>query len=234
MKYTTVLFDADGTLLDFLRSEREAVSEALRLMGVVPTDEMLTVYSAINDELWKRLERGEITRSVLLYHRFELLFDRYGAEADSREMAATYMRCLSRKGYVLEGAEELCRALFGRCRLYIVTNGTESIQKGRFADSGLQSYFDECFISEVIGHNKPSERFFEHVAERIPDFSKEKTVIVGDSLSSDILGGIRFGIDTCWYNPEGKSVPEDMEGRITYVAKSFDEILAFLTEGGCA
>ena len=232
MKYDTVLFDADGTLLDFLKSEREAVAEALRLCGVSPTDEMLTVYSAINDELWKRLERGEIARSVLLYHRFELLFERYGVSADAHEMAATYMDCLSHKGYVLEGAEALCRRLFGKCRLYIVTNGTEIIQKGRFADSGLQPDFEKCFISEVIGYNKPSEKFFQRVAESIPDFCKEKTVIVGDSLSSDILGGIRFGIDTCWYNPQGKTAPEDMEGNITYVAKSFDEIFAFLTEGG--
>lgn len=231
MKYEIVLFDADGTLLDFLRSEKEAVSEALKQMGVTPTEEMLTAYSAINDELWKQLERGDIQRSVLLYHRFELLFNRYGLTADAREMAATYMRCLSEKGYVIDGAEELCKDLFGKCRLYIVTNGTEIIQKGRFARSGLQPYFEEFFISEVIGFNKPDGRFFEHVASKIPDFSKEKAVIVGDSLSSDIRGGIGFGIDTCWYNPEGKPVPEEMSGLITYVAGSFDEILSFLEEG---
>lgn len=234
MKYDTVLFDADGTLLDFQRSEREAVAEALREMGVCPTDEMLEVYSQINDELWKRLERGEIQRSVLMYHRFELLFDRYGVIANAQEMASAYMRTLARKGYVLDGAEELCEKLRGACRLYIVTNGTEIIQKGRFARSGLEPYFEECFISQTIGYNKPDERFFEYVASRIRDFTKEKTLIVGDSLTSDILGGIRFGIDTCWYNPKKNSAPDDMEGKITYVANDFDDICRAIAEGGDA
>ncbi len=231
MRYDTVLFDADGTLLDFQKSEREAVAEALQSMGVSPTAEMLEIYSQINDDLWKKLERGEIERSVLLYHRFELLFERYGIFADAKEMAKRYMQTLSTKGYVLEGATELCEKLRGVCRLYIVTNGTEVIQKGRFARSGLESYFEKCFISQVIGYNKPSEKFFEYVAADIPDFSKEKTLIVGDSLSSDIQGGIRFGIDTCWYNPEGKTVPDSMKGNITYIAENFDEIFRSITEG---
>ncbi len=232
MKYNTVLFDADGTLLDFQRSEREAVAEALQSLGICPTEEMLDVYSQINDELWKRLERGEILRSVLQYHRFELLFERYGLAADARKMAEVYMQTLAGKGYVLDGARELCERLRGRCRLYIVTNGTEIIQKGRFARSGLTPYFEECFISQVIGYNKPDEKFFKYVASQIPDFSKENAVIVGDSLSSDILGGIRFGIDTCWYNPRKKTTPDDMKGKITYIAENFDDILRFLTEGG--
>ena len=231
MKYDIVLLDADGTLLDFHRSEREAVAEALRTMGLCPDGKMLDDYAEINDGLWKRLERGEIERSVLLYHRFELLFERYGVFADAKETAALYMTLLARKGYVLEGARELCESLFGQARLYIVTNGTESIQRGRFADSGLEPYFDRIFISQVVGYDKPDVRFFDHVAEQIPDFSKERALIVGDSISSDILGGIRFGIDTCWYNPSGKSTPEDMADSITYVARDFNEIFRCVTEG---
>ena len=231
MRYDTLLLDADGTLLDFERSEKEAFCEALASFGVTATEEMVATYSAINDDLWKQLERGEILRSVLLYRRFELFFERYGIRADAHEMAATYMRTLTSKGYVLEGADALCERLSKCCRLYIVTNGTEVIQNGRLADSGLLPYLTGCFVSEPIGYNKPSEKFFEYVAEHIPSFSKEKTMIVGDSLSSDILGGIGFGIDTCWYNPKNKKAPVEMDGKITYTAKTFDEILACVTEG---
>ncbi len=232
MKYDIILFDADGTLLDFHRSEKEAVAQALRDLGICPTEEMLQVYSQINDGLWKQLERGEIERSVLLYHRFDILFERYGIEADAKKMADLYMRTLTTKGYTLEGARELCERLRDVSRLYIVTNGTESIQRGRFAVCGLESYFGEIFISQVIGYDKPSEKFFEHVAERIPDFSKERTLIVGDSLSSDILGGIRFGLDTCWFNPSKKPIPDGMEGKITYIVNDFDGVFRVATAGG--
>ncbi|MBE6547020.1 MAG: noncanonical pyrimidine nucleotidase, YjjG family [Ruminococcaceae bacterium] len=231
MRYTTVLFDADGTLLDFLRSEKESVAQTLSDMGLSPTEEMLTVYSAINDSLWKRLERGEIEKQVLFYHRFELLFAEYGLHADPKETAVRYMTHLSGKGYVLAGAKELCQCLYGAVRLYLVTNGTESIQRGRWANSGLSPYFEDVFISDVIGYEKPDHRYFEYVAAHIPDFRRENTLLVGDSLTSDIPGGIGFGIDTCFYNPKGKSVPAELRERLTYEATDFQQIYETIMQG---
>ncbi len=226
MKYKYILFDADGTLLDFERSEAEAVAEAMALHGVEPTESNIKLYSEINDGLWKRLERGEIEKSVLLYHRFELLLDAVKVTADAKAMARDYMNLLSQKGYMLAGAEELCRELFGKVKMYIVTNGVEFIQRGRYAICGIEKYFDGIFISDVIGHQKPSLKYFEHVEEHIEGFEKEMAVIVGDSLTSDMRGGLNFGIDTVWYNPQKKALPQSMP--LTYVAHSFDEVQNFI------
>ncbi|MBQ9783247.1 MAG: YjjG family noncanonical pyrimidine nucleotidase [Clostridia bacterium] len=224
LKYDTVLFDADGTLLDFHRSERESLVEALRQIGVTPTDKIVAEYSQINDSLWKLLERGEIEKSVLFYHRFELLFEQFGIHADPKQVAEDYMERMCSKGYLLEGADALCARLQGKVRLYIVTNGTGFIQRGRCAVSGLGQYFEDSFISDVIGVEKPHRAFFEYVAAHIPDFDPEKTLIVGDSLTSDMQGGVNFGIDTCWYNPDGKALSEALAGKLTYVVDCYDAV----------
>lgn len=226
MRYDIILFDADGTLLDFHKSESEAIREAMNLHAVAPTEENVCLYSQINDSLWKKLERGEIEKKVLIYHRFELLFDALRMSGDAKAMAADYVKALSTKGYPLDGAEEMCRELYGKVKMYIVTNGVETVQRGRYARCGIDRYFEEVFISDVIGVEKPSVRFFEYVSEHIENFDKSRTLIVGDSLTSDMRGGINFGIDTCWYNPEGKQCPEDMS--LTYIAKDFEDVIKYI------
>ena len=226
MRYTTVLFDADGTLFDFLKSEACAIKNTMSLFGIEPSNEKVKKYSEINDGLWKMLERGEIEKSVLLYHRFELFCEYYGFDCDAKEMAKTYMESLSENSHLFIGAAELCQKLSEHFKLYIVTNGVEFIQKRRFAKSGLAEYFSGVFISGVIGYEKPSIKYFEYIEWNIPEFDKSKAVIIGDSLSSDVKGGIAYGIDTVWYNPENKQKPEDMD--ITYIASSFDEIYGYL------
>jgi len=227
MKYTTVLFDADGTLFDFSRAEKEALCETLLSFDIIPNDERVSVYSEINDRLWKALERGEIEKDVLRYKRFELFCEKYVFLCDVKKMASLYTDNLATKGHLIDGAADLCKRLFGKARLYIVTNGIGFVQKGRMARSGIKDFFDAVFISEEIGIEKPDVKYFEHVEAHIPDFSKEKVIIVGDSLTSDIKGGIAFGIDTCWYNPKGKDIPEGM--KITYTVKNFDEIYGIIT-----
>lgn len=231
MKYTTILFDADGTLLDFHRCEREAVAEAFAAMGVTADGGMLDEYSRINDSLWKALERGEIEKSRLIYHRFELFYEKYGVSADAKLTAKEYMRTLAQKAYLIDGAEELCASLFGRAKMYIVTNGVRSNQESRLALCGLLKYFDGVFISELTGFEKPQVEFFDHVAAHIPDFDPSKTIIVGDSLTSDIQGGISYGIDTCWYNPKGLRAPDKFTGKITYTVKNFEQMYISLTKG---
>ena len=229
MKYNTILFDADGTLFDFHKSEACAIRQTMSSFGIEPSDDRVKKYSEINDGLWKMLERGEIEKSVLLYRRFELFLEHYGLACDAKEMARTYMEALSENAHLFEGATELCEKLSHHFKLYIVTNGVEFIQKRRFAKSGLAKYFSGVFISGVIGYEKPSVKYFEHVSKAIADFDKGKTIIVGDSLSSDIKGGLAFGIDTLWYNPENSENTLGME--ITNIATSFDEIYDYLVEG---
>lgn len=229
MKYGIILFDADGTLLDFLKSEDEAVREALAADGIEPTDGTVKLYSGINAELWKKLERREIEKKVLLYRRFELLYEALGTHGNARLTAERYMNALATKGYMLAGAEDMLRALYGRVKMYIVTNGVEFIQRGRYARCGVEKYFEDIFISDVIGTEKPDVRYFEYVAAHIGELDKKRTLIVGDSLTSDMRGGINYGIDTCWYNPEGKPCPEDMN--ITFTATDFESIVKFITDG---
>ena len=231
MKYKYLLFDADGTLLDFHRCEREAVTEAFSVLGVETDSEMIDEYSRINDRLWKKLERGEIEKNVLIYQRFEEFFEKYGIASDPRDTATKYMELLSRHGYLFDGAKELCEELSKKADLYMVTNGIKFVQEGRLADSGIICYFKGIFISEDAGYEKPRVEFFDHVADRVPGFSKEKTIIVGDSLTSDIAGGINYGIDTCWYNPRGEEAPENIRDKITYTVSTYKEIYDLITKG---
>ena len=229
--YDTILFDADGTLLDFSKSEREALTEALYELGVVADAAMVDAYSSVNDRLWKALERGEVTKDRLKVLRFEQFFELYAIKADAADMAKKYMRHLSEKGYTLKGAVELCDRLSKKARLYIITNGVEFIQRERFARSGLSPYFQERFISDVIGYQKPDLKFFEAVAAAIPEFDRKRTLVVGDSLTSDIRGGIGFGVDTCWYNPKGAEALQDLAEKITYTVREFSEIEKLILGG---
>ena len=221
-KYEILLFDADATLLDFKRSEREAVIESLTFFGIPATDEVIEKYSEINDGYWKMLERGEITKKELMVARWASLLEYYGFEADAQEIAELYPVRLADKSHLIEGSEKLCADLYGKYKMYIVTNGFKSVQQKRFCMCPLAKYFDEVFISEDIGYDKPAIEYFNEIAKRIPEYDPARAIIIGDSLTSDIQGGINAGIDTCWYNPEGKSAPAGMS--ITYIVSDLSEI----------
>ena len=200
----TVLFDLDNTILDFSKAERAALSKTLEQMGIPPTEKTCARYSEINLSRWKLLEKGEITRKEVKLSRFRLLFEELGVKAQPEQAAAAYESLLGIGHYFMDGAEELLENLYGKYRLYLVTNGTAAVQKGRIKSADLAKYFEDIFISEEIGFNKPDIRYFEYCFARIPGFSKERTVIVGDSLTSDIQGGRNAGIRTIWFHPEGR------------------------------
>ena len=218
----TVFFDLDNTIFDFSKAERIALLRTLDKMGLSPTEGILSRYSEINASQWKRLERGEIDRAEVKKGRYRILFEEFGVDADPVTAAKTYEGFLGQGHYFIEGAPELLESLYGRYRLYLVTNGTTCVQKGRIASAGIAKYFEEIFISEEIGYDKPSARFFEYCFGRIPDFSKDRAVIVGDSLTSDIQGGINAGIRTIWFNP--KSLVNDTDIRPDLEAGSLLEI----------
>jgi 2-haloacid dehalogenase len=221
-KYTTVLFVADATLFDFKKSEHSAVKDCLVFASLPATDEVIAKYSDINDGYWKKLERGEVTKAELFVARWRDLVDFYGFDFDAQKIADLYPQKLAEKGFLIEGAEEICQALYGKVKLYIVTNGFAKVQHGRFDASTIRKYFHGMFISEEVGAEKPSLEYFSTVFSQIPDFDKEKAIIIGDSLTSDIKGGINAGIDTCWFNPQGKIAPKGMN--ITYTVSKLSEI----------
>ncbi|MBO5317889.1 MAG: YjjG family noncanonical pyrimidine nucleotidase [Oscillospiraceae bacterium] len=202
--YEILLIDLDDTVLDFHRTEQDALCATLTAAGITPTVEICRLFSRINDAHWKRLEKGEITRQQVLFGRFRELFDTLCVSGETKPIAVAYMENLAAGHVYLPGAEEALVQLKKKYRLYLVSNGTASVQHRRLKESGAVSYFDDVFISQEIGVNKPAKEFFDACFARIPEFVPSKTLIVGDSLSSDIRGGQNAGIATCWINPAHK------------------------------
>lgn len=198
-----IFLDADETLLDYKKAERTALEQAAGKFGAPFGPEFLERYGEINQSLWRAFERGEITRAALGPRRFQELFEEYGMEADPEEANRFYMTALGKGSFLLPGALEICRCLSERYRLSIITNGSTAAQKNRLEASGLRALCTGCFISEEMGVQKPRKEFFQKALSALPGAEKETSLVVGDSLTSDILGGNLAGIRTCWYNPGG-------------------------------
>lgn len=203
MKFDIILWDLDGTLLDFKIAQKEAITQVFRSIHKPLTDDIVDLYSRINESYWKRLELGEVTQPQLLSGRFKTLFDELGmTDVDVEAVRKEYEEVLGNVYEYIHDSLGLCKMLQSKCRQYIVTNGIAGTQRRKINLSGFRDCMDACFISEEIGYEKPTEKFFEHVFGQIPDFDPERTLIVGDSLTSDIKGGALAGIKTCYFNPD--------------------------------
>lgn len=223
-----VLFDLDDTLFDFHKAEKIALTKTLVHFGIDPTEETLALYSTINAAHWKRLELGEISREEVKVGRYRELFKTIGVERDPVKATAYYESMLAIGHYFMPGAPELLEELYRKYRLYIVSNGTAKVQEGRIGSSGIAKYMDGIFISQILGANKPDKQFFDICFAEIPDFSLSETVIIGDSLSSDIKGGINAGITTVWFNPKG--IENDNDIKPDYTIKELSEVPGLLSQ----
>ena len=200
-----VLLDLDDTIFDFGKAEHLALAATLSEMGVEPTDSIIARYSEINRAHWERLERGELTREQVLIYRFDALYRELELVKSSVETQKIYEYRLSLEHPFIDGAEELLAELSQKYELYVVSNGTAVVQDRRVAESGIGKYFKDIFISQRVGADKPSREFFDYCFSKIEGFEREQAIIVGDSLTSDILGGKNAGIKTCHFNPKSKS-----------------------------
>lgn len=223
-----VLFDLDDTLFDFHKAEKIALTKTLVHFGIDPTEETLALYSTINAAHWKRLELGEISREEVKVGRYRELFETIGVECDPVKATAYYESMLAIGHYFMPGAPELIEELYRKYRLYIVSNGTAKVQEGRIGSSGIAKYMDGIFISQILGANKPDKQFFDICFAEIPDFLLSETVIIGDSLSSDIKGGINAGITTVWFNPKG--IENDSDIKPDYTIKELSEVPGLLSQ----
>ncbi len=222
-KFDTILWDVDQTLLDFKKSEDYAVRYCFRKFGKEASDETVAIYSRINEGFWKRIEKGEINRKDALVQRFEQLFQQIGEQdKDAGAFQKEYAEALGSVYYYLDDSYELVKKLRGKYRQYLVTNGVTLTQMKKLRLSGFDQLTDGIFVSEQIGIPKPHKDFFEKCFSMIPGFCKEKAVIVGDSLSSDMRGGNNAGIATCWYNPAGLKNLSDV--KIDYEIRNLNEI----------
>lgn len=200
-----LFLDLDDTILDFHKAERIALRKTLQQFGIEPTEHVLGRYHLINKSCWERLEKGELTREQVLVRRYELLFTELGMNCDAKAVTALYTQNLAIGHYFMPGAEEAVASLSKKYRLFLASNGTGYVQAGRMTSANLYRFFEKAFVSEEIGYNKPAKEFFERCFAQIPDFDPSKAIMVGDSLTSDIQGGINAGIRTCWVNPEHKT-----------------------------
>jgi putative hydrolase of the HAD superfamily len=203
MNYEVIIFDADDTLFDFRKSEREAFKNAMLEFDIeYDENHHLKIYQDINSAIWKEFEQGLITQEKLKVERFKRLSDKLNAGFDEAIFAKSYMKHLADASFLFDESQLLVESLHKSYRLTIVTNGLTDVQSKRIRKSIITEYFEDVVISEEILIAKPDSRIFDHAMKNINFTDKSKILIVGDSLTSDIQGGINYGVDTCWYNPK--------------------------------
>lgn len=222
-RFDVILWDVDQTLLDFDKSQEYALNYSFMQFDKKTDDIILAQYREINTAYWIRYELGEITKDKLVTGRFDTLFSQLGiTDIESKDFNVVYQKALGSVFYFRDDSYQLCSRLKGKVRQYVVTNGVSSTQRNKLRLSGLDQIFEDIFVSEEIGYPKPKLLYFEKCFEKIEDFQKDKVLIVGDSLSSDMQGGNNAGIACCWYNPEGK---ENNTGlRIDYEIRNLWEV----------
>lgn len=205
----TLLFDVDDTLLDFQLAEKKALTSLFMDEKITLTSEIEATYKKINQQLWRDFELGKVDKTQVIEGRFTLLFDCFGKKVNGKALGEKYSYYLSEGHDLLGNSFEILEKLKPNYELYIVTNGVAKTQYKRLKESNLDSFFNDIFVSEETGFQKPMIEYFDYVFERIPNLQKEETMIIGDSLNSDILGGNQAGITTVWLNPnKNKGVKE--------------------------
>ena len=226
---TTILWDVDGTLLDFAAAEKAAIRNLFEEYHLGEcTDELLLRYSRINKTYWERLERGEITKAEVLVGRFQEFFEAEGIDsAIALEFNQKYQIFLGDTIVYRDNSFQIVKSLQGKVRQYVVSNGTVIAQTKKLNRSGLGALMDGVFLSEQIGVEKPNLEFFDKVFDIIGDIDRNQIMIVGDSLTSDICGGNRAGIITCWYNPEKAEKIENVH--VDYEITNLREVYRILS-----
>lgn len=222
--YKYLLWDIDGTVLDFLTSESYAIKTLFQKYNLgVCTDEMLRLYSGINTKYWQKLERNEMTKPEILVGRFREFFSIVGVDTSfAEEFNKEYQLTLGDHIEYIGNAKEILISQKGKFILGAVTNGTRVAQEKKLRISGLDKVFDAIFISEDVGFEKPNRKYFNFVFDKLSVADKSEVLLIGDSLTSDIKGAYASGIDSCWFNP--KHNPNYLGIPVTYEIDNLDEI----------
>lgn len=205
MSYRVILFDADGTLLDYERAQAHALQRAFAVFGLAYDPQShLKQYRQISQAMWREYEEGRISADALRVERFRRLLEQGGITLSPEAFSDRYLGELSQTSFVADGALELLARLHGRYLLGVVTNGLSSVQHARVEHSGLAQYLGCVVVSEEVGFAKPDPRIFVCALKRIRHRDRSSVLVVGDSLDADVGGAVAFGVDACWLNLEGR------------------------------
>lgn len=225
-KYKTILFDIDDTLIDFDIDQKTAFKEAVKKIGYVCTDKMYEDYNKINLSMWEELNLGKMTLNEVFVNRFSVFFKKYGIKYDELEFNKILTDMFQKTGTLIKGVKETLDKLVNNYELAVISNGPKDQQYHRLKNADISKYFSKFFISEEIGYNKPDKRFFDIVFKNIDNKEKSKILIVGDSITSDIIGGKQVGVDTCLYNIRNKENKTNIKPE--YEIENFEELLQIL------
>jgi 2-haloacid dehalogenase len=230
MRYRWILFDADGTLFDFAKAEAWAMETTFEESGHIYLPEYADTFKTINTEMWRALEQGQISQDELRATRFARFFESLGIKTDAAAFSERYLGNLAKNTDLVEGAGEIVRYMHGKVGMVLITNGLSEVQRPRFAQSDIIDFFEAFVISEEVGSAKPDRAIFDVAFERMGNPAREEVLMVGDSLTSDIKGGIGYGLDVCWFNPEGKPHPPELE--IQFEISDLGELIGILESDG--
>jgi 2-haloacid dehalogenase len=203
MPYSWLFFDADGTLFDFDLGEKLALDLVLKDLGQPFTEQAHQEYQRVNKALWLAFEQGKVTQAEIKTKRFESWLALLGIQANVEQVSSDYLTYLSQQGVLLEHALDIIQELSKNYRMLLLTNGLKEVQRPRFNASPLRPYLSGIIVSGEVGFAKPDPRIFDAAFAAIGNLEKREVLMIGDSLSADIQGGIAYGLDTCWYNPNG-------------------------------
>ena len=222
MRYNTLLFDLDDTILDFGKAEEQAFFMTFENNGLNVSDGMFDKYKEINEVMWKNHEKGLASRDEIMIERYIKLFEIYKIKKNPVLFNRNYLDNLSLGSFVVDGAVEFLEKIKSDCKIYAVTNGEEKTQKKRLKNSPVGKYFDKIVTSQQAGFNKPQKEFFDYAFNEFDLKNSKGVLLIGDSISADIKGAVNYGIDNCWFNFRNKT--NDTDVIPNYEVKNFEEL----------
>ena len=215
-KFDWLLFDLDNTILDFGKSSKFAFRKLLEeIDSGLNSEELYPIYNEINHKIWEQREAGEISHNDLKWKRWHLFFEQVGIKFDPNKSNDIYFEGIKAFPFFVDHAEEMLQHVKSDFNLMMVTNGLSEVQWPRIRNKNIENYFKHIIISDEIGVAKPQSAFFDHCHALIGDVKKERVLVIGDTLKSDILGGNNYGYTTCWYNYDSKSNETEVQPDFT-------------------
>lgn len=218
MKYDHVLFDADETLFSF--DIIRGLKTVFARYEIDFTQAHFVEYQTLNKQLWLEYQSNLISAEHLQITRFQHWSRKLAIPA--KRLNEEFLDAMASICQPLPGAINLLHSLKPRAKLGIITNGFERMQHSRISRHGLDGMFDWLVVSELVGKPKPFVDIFDHTFSLMGHPSKERVLMVGDTISSDILGGHNAGIDTCWLQHKG--VVNTTDVKPTHTISHLDEL----------